>query len=152
MVRTMAMKKTTRKAIAVTARVLLISGLICLGISVYCHVNNNDLVAVVFSIAVISLLVGVILGLMGTSNGRDIDTADTVIDVKKIDKIEKPNPRIIKGWRDLTDEDTIQLWDQWLNADWEVGGPWFTVKEGNEDIGTQYVPAKMRKMRRPIYE
>jgi|GEM_PF-3784917 len=55
-----------------------------------------------------------------------------------------------KGYRDLTDKDFIQVGDQWLNHDWEVGGPWYTVKEGSEDIGVQYAPGQMRPTRRPL--
>ena len=53
-------------------------------------------------------------------------------------------------YRDLITGDIVQLGDEWFNPDWEVDGPWFIVKEGNEMIGRSYVAETMRPMRRPL--
>ena len=56
------------------------------------------------------------------------------------------------GYRDLTDKDKIQFGDIFYDPKWEVGGPWYLVRKDDSAIGKQYVPGKMKWVRRPISE
>lgn len=53
-------------------------------------------------------------------------------------------------YRDLVKGDLIQIGDEWFNPDWELGGPWFSVKSENKFIDKPYNPESMRPMRRPL--
>lgn len=53
------------------------------------------------------------------------------------------------NYRYLEPGDIVQIGDEWWNQGWEVGGPWYTVKEGDAHIGKEY-SEEWRKMRRPL--
>ena len=59
---------------------------------------------------------------------------------------------VLNEFRDLTKDDKIQLNDEWYNPEWEVGGPWYEVKENSVMLGTKYNPEIMRPMRRLVKE
>ena len=71
--------------------------------------------------------------------GREIEKPYCVIDGFNNEK-----------YRDLTTKDNIQARDVFYNPDWEVGGPWYLIEDGHDAIGHEYIPGKMKIIRRPV--
>jgi hypothetical protein len=46
--------------------------------------------------------------------------------------------------------DAIQVGDEWWDHEFESGGAWITIKDGNIDLGTIYDPEKMKPVRRGL--